>query len=131
MRRKNALRMAKSQDMKVVQQKYEVDTKIASQVALEMWKQENMEDIKGAYMGHMLLTVLAFLRIKKGYAKKRITDFMTELNDFMTDMSYDKVKNEEIVEMLEDETGVNVKELFAMLDRKAKRDIKERRERTL
>jgi hypothetical protein len=59
-----------------------------------------------------MLLFLAYLRIRKGYGKKRLHDFMLDFNEFGDDAEENGLTSEIVKNMLAEECSTDVVELF-------------------
>ena len=63
--------------------------------------------------GDLLMTVLMFLRCKRGYGGKRLRDFLHDFNEFTADCYREKLTAGIVKEILMDECGFDVEAEFA------------------
>jgi hypothetical protein len=71
------------------------------------------DDIRPQILGDCMLLFLAYLRIRKGYGKKRLHDFMLDFNEFGDDAEENGLTSEIVKDMLFDEChGFDVVEVF-------------------
>ena len=63
--------------------------------------------------GDLLMTVLMFLRCKRGYGGKRLKDFLHDFNEFTADCYREKLTAGIVKEILMDECGFDVEAEFA------------------
>jgi hypothetical protein len=71
------------------------------------------DDIRPQILGDCMLLFLAYLRIRKGYGKKRLHDFMLDFNEFGDDAEENGLTSEIVKNMLAEECSTDVVELFS------------------
>lgn len=89
----------------------------ATDGAIEQWRKEEEERIKGEMQGQMFTLVLAYARIKRGFGKKRITRLAEEFFEFCDDMMINQTRIEDLFEVIREETKVDCDELYKRLDK--------------
>lgn len=70
------------------------------------------KEIKPRIMGDMMLLVMAFLRVKKGHTGQWLHQFLLDFNEFADDMEREGTNADDVKDLLMDECGLDVLELF-------------------
>lgn len=97
---------------------------------MEHCKREVEKEIKPRIMGDMMILFLAYLRIKKGYGKKRLHEFLLDFNEFGDDAEREGLTSDIVQDMLQEECGLDVVAMFRECERaseKMKMKLRHRR----
>lgn len=86
-----------------------------------------IEQAKADMQGQMFVLFMAWAHIEKGYGAKRLTDMARSLNAFCNDMTLENTTVDELFRMIEQETGLNIKKLFATLTEEERVRMAERK----
>ena len=76
-------------------------------------------DIQAETLGNTLLTMLVFLRIKRGFGYKRLKDFMADFDEFIEDCERECLTHQKAHEVLM-ECGFDVVKEFEELEIRAR-----------
>lgn len=125
-RRAKVRQIAKSGEVDKVLDRVAANAELGIKLAIKKWEVEELPTIKQRIRGKTLLYTMAMLRIKYGYGKKRMTDFLNNMLEFDYDMAFDDVPVDDIVDMLNSELGVDTKAMIDRAVRKANNDLHDR-----
>jgi hypothetical protein len=89
---------------------------------MEHCKREVEREIKPRIMGDMMLLILAFLRIKRGFGEKRLRQFLLDFNTFGDDAEREGLTSDIVGELLADECNIDIVELFRECERASERE---------
>ena len=88
------------------------DARIREEVAKDVIRHMEKE-FAPQMTGDLLMTLLMFLRVKRGYGKKRLQDFLHGFNEFADDATKNGLTAGIVKEILLEECDFNVDEEFA------------------
>lgn len=125
-RRAKVRQIAKSGEVDKVLDRVAANAELGIKLAIKKWEVEELPTIKSRIRGKTLLYTMAMLRIKYGYGKKRMTDFLNNMLEFDYDMAFDDVPVDDIVDMLNSELGIDTKAMIDRAVRKANNDLHDR-----
>lgn len=125
-RRAEVRQIAKSGEVDKVLDRVAANAELGIKLAMKKWEVEELPTIKSRIRGKTLLYTMAMLRIKYGYGKKRMTDFLNNMLEFDCDMAFDDVPVDDIVDMLNSELGIDTKTMIDRAVRKANNDLHDR-----
>ena len=83
------------------------EARIREEVARDVVK-HMVEDITPQMTGDLILTLLMFLRCKRGYGKKRLQDFLHDFYEFADDAMKNGLTAEIVKQILLEECGFDV-----------------------
>lgn len=128
-RRANQRRLVKSKDVQAAIEKLDNNAEHFAKVAFEAFKAEEVPKIETAAITKFLLWNMAFLRLKCGYGKKRMLQYVDNLSEFCNDLEFDKVTMQELIELLDEELGINTVEEMQKIKRRAVKSLNDRIEK--
>lgn len=88
------------------------DARIREEIAKDVIRHMERE-FAPQMTGDLLMTLLMFLRCKRGYGKKRLQEFLHDFNEFADDATKNGLTAGIVKEILMEECGFNVDEEFA------------------
>ena len=126
-RRAQARALAKGTDIKSqVADMFHQATATAFDITAQE-REEALRQNKADTVGQMLTLILAYMRIKKGHTGKWLKAFAADFNEFCNDMMLDRVKVEDLFDMLKEETGVDFEAYFLEIADKEEKRIARRK----
>ena len=91
------------------------EARIREEVARDVVK-HMVEDITPQMTGDLILTLLMFLRCKRGYGKKRLQDFLHDFNEFADDAMKNGLTAEIVKQILMEECNFDVIKEFELCE---------------
>lgn len=125
-RRLNQRKLAKTKDIQAAIEKLDTNAEKFAKAAFESFRAEEVPKIEGAAISKMLLWNMAFLRIKHGYGRKRMLQYVADLAEFCSDMAYDEVTMPQLIEMLDDELKIDTETELRKIQRRAQQSLNNR-----
>ena len=117
-RRRMARDLAKTGNIEQGLQAIEARAIQATDSAIDEIQREHIERTKGEMQGQMFTLVLAYVRIKRGFGKKRLLELAEEFFEFCDDMMINQVQIQDLFDMIKDETGIDCDVLYKRLDKR-------------
>lgn len=128
-RRKMARQLAKSGNVQESVRNIERRAHAVADNAIKKIENGAVKQAKEDMQGQMFVLFLAWAHIKQGFGAKRLTDMARSLNMFCNDMSMEETKVDDLYDVVESETGLNLSDLFKTLnDEENERMAKRRKE---
>jgi hypothetical protein len=111
-RRAKARALAKGKDIRAeVADMYHQATAKAFDITAQE-REAALKEMQSDTIGQMLVLIIAYMRIKKGHTGKWLVEFTKDFNEFCDDMMLDRVKVDDLFQMLQEETGVDFEKLL-------------------
>lgn len=129
-RRANQKKLAKSKDIQAAIERLDKNSEEFAKKAFERFEKEKMPQIQRAAMAKTLLWNMAYLRLKCGYGKKRMLNYLSEIAEFFNDMEFDSVKTEDLLKLLDEELGIDTTEEIEKIKQRAQKSMQDRIART-
>lgn len=128
-RRAKARALAKGKDIKAeVADMYHQAAAKAFDITAEE-REAALKEMQSDTIGQMMVLIIAYMRIKKHHQGKWLVDFTKDFNEFCNDMMLDKVKVDDLFQMLKEETDVDFEKLFLKISDEEEERIAKRKRR--
>lgn len=114
-RRAMARQLAKSGDVQRDIKRMEERAHEVADGVVDKLRKGAVEQAKADMQGQMFVLFLAWAHMYKGYGKKRLEDMARSLNAFCNDMSMESTTVDDLFNVIENDTGINIKDLFKRL----------------
>lgn len=126
-RRAKARALAKGKDIRAeVADMYHQATAQAFDITAQE-REAALKEMQSDTIGQMLVLIIAYMRIKKGHTGKWLVEFTKDFNEFCDDMMLDRVKVDDLFQMLQEETGVDFEKLLLEISGSEEQRIAERK----
>ena len=77
-------------------------------------------------IGQMLVLIIAYMRMKRGHRGEWLCKFTRDFNEFCNDMMMEKASVDQLLNLLQEETGVDFQQLLLDISAEEKKRIEER-----
>ena len=114
-RRQMARQLAKTGDVQGSIKRMEARAHKVADETVDKLRKGAVEQAKADMQGQMFVLFLAWAHMYKGYGKKRLEDMARSLNAFCNDMSMESTTVDDLFSVIENDTGINIKDLFKKL----------------
>ena len=114
-RRQMARQLAKTGDVQGSIKAMEARAHKVADETVDKLRKGAVEQAKADMQGQMFVLFMAWAHIEKGYGAKRLENMARSLNAFCNDMTLEGTKVDDLYNMMESETGIDITSLFKTL----------------